>query len=224
MIEFWLGALFLFSLTALFLMASSKTLGLALLLSLVALTLGLYHHLGAVPDIRLALRLQGLSVESSSSVDEYRSLMGDIERRAAQRPGNLRYQAILGRFYMNEEDYDRARQLYLGLAEAAPEDASAVALAAQAGYMVAGGTLDRGSQLLAERALSLDPHQRTALGLLGMASYESGQYRAAVSYWERLLVLEDPQSPPAQVIRGVIERARQKAEGGTDTENGPGQK
>jgi cytochrome c-type biogenesis protein CcmH len=62
--------------------------------------------------------------------------------------------------------------------------------------------------MLAERALSIDPHQRTALGLLGMAAYENAQYQAAIGYWQRLLVMEDPQSSSAQMIEGVIARAQ----------------
>jgi cytochrome c-type biogenesis protein CcmH len=131
-----------------------------------------------------------------------------VEQRAGERPQNLHYQAMLGRFYMNEADYGRARVLYLKLIERAPGDAGALALAAQASYLAAGRILDTDSQLLAERALSIDPHQRTALGLLGMAAYENAQYQAAITYWQRLLVMENPDSPSAQMIQGIIDRAQ----------------
>jgi cytochrome c-type biogenesis protein CcmH len=98
--------------------------------------------------------------------------------------------------------------LYLKLSEQAPGDAGALALAAQASYLDAGRVLDTDSQMLAERALSIDPHQRTALGLLGMAAYENAQYQAAIAYWQRLLVMEDPDSSSAQMIQGVIARAQ----------------
>ena len=62
----------------------------------------------------------------------------------------------------------------------------------------------------AEQALAIDPHQRTALGLLGMAAFEQQQYRAAISYWQRLLVVEQPGSDGARMIASVIETARQR--------------
>jgi cytochrome c-type biogenesis protein CcmH len=114
---------------------------------------------------------------------------------------------MLGNFYMEEGDYQRASVLYRGLAARAPNDAGAAARAAQAGFLAAGRVLGPEDKLLAERALGIDPHQRTALGLLGMAAYEGGEYQAAVTYWRRLLVMEDPNSQSAQMIQGVIARA-----------------
>jgi cytochrome c-type biogenesis protein CcmH len=176
-----------------------------LMVLLLLLALGMYWKLGAGVDVQLARTLDNFSPESSEA--DYRRLMLQVEERSAQRPQNLHYQAMLGRFYMNEGDYARARDLYAGLAKDAPGDAGALALAAQARYLEAGRVLDQDSQLLAEQALSIDPHQRTALGLLGMAAYEGGEYQAAITYWRRLLVMEDPNSSSAQMIQGVIARA-----------------
>ncbi len=179
---------------------------------LVVVSAVMYWQLGAGADVALKRQLDAVSEDTSEA--DYRRLMLAVEDRAAARPDNLYYQGMLGRFYMNEGDYVRARALYVGLSEQAPNDAMAAALAAQAGFLAANRELGPDDQLLAERALSINPHQRTALGLLGMASFEAGEYLAAVTYWERLLVMEDPQSESAQMIRGVIARARAQASGG----------
>ncbi len=197
----------------------SNTAGrLLLLLALAVLALVLYWQLGAAADVHLTRTLQGLSDESNE--EDYRQLMLLVEQRAGERPQNLHYQAMLGRFYMNEADYGRARVLYLKLIERAPGDAGALALAAQASYLAAGRVLDTDSQMLAERALSIDPHQPTALGLLGMAAYENTQYQAAIAYWQRLLLMEDPDASSAQMIQGVIARA-QAALAGAGTGSSP---
>jgi cytochrome c-type biogenesis protein CcmH len=177
----------------------------ALLVVIAIVSAGLYWQLGSSADVAIARELNALDAESSEA--DYRRLMLRVEDRAIQRPDNLNYQAMLGSFYMNEGDYGRARELYAGLAEEAPNDAGAAALAAQAGFLAAGRQLTAEDQLLAERALSINPHQRTALGLLGMVSFEQGEYQAAINYWRRLLVMEDPSSPSAEMIRGVIARA-----------------
>ena len=179
------------------------------LLPLVALaSTALYYKLGAAPDVMIVRQLQ--SLDDSATPDDMQRLIQDIEARSAQRPDNQHYVALLGRYYMGEQDYARAAETYGALAEDAPEDAQALAYAAQAEYLASGRTLSDGARMRAEQALAVDPHQRTALGLLGMASFEQQQYRAAIEYWQRLLVMEQPDSESARMIASVIESARQK--------------
>ena len=187
-----------------------RALTLALLLGL--LSVGIYVQLGSSADVLLKWQLENFPSDGSEA--DYRRLMLAVEDRAAARPDNLYYQAMLGNFYMDEGDYQRAGALYRSLSERAPNDAGAAARAAQAGFLAAGRKLSQEDQLLAERALSIDPHQRTALGLLGMVAYEKGEYRAAISYWRRLVAMEDPNSPNTQMIQGIIARAEAALAGG----------
>lgn len=180
-----------------------------LLLPVVGITAGtLYYFLGAASDVEISKRLQGMTDQTSPEIMS--ALVEDIERRSAQRPANLHYIALLGRFYMGQEDYIRARETYRQLAKEAPGDAQALAYAAQADFLAAGRSLSDQARMQAEQALAVDPHQRTALGLLGMASFEQGSYRAAIEYWERLLAMESPGSESAQMIGGVIAMARER--------------
>lgn len=166
----------------------------------------LYYYLGAAADVRINEQLQ--TVDANSDPADMQALIDAVEERSAQRPGNLHYVALLGRYYMGQGDYSRAAGTYSALAQQAPEDAQALAYAAQAEFLAADRQLSDSARVLAERALAINPHQRTALGLLGMASFEQGQYRAAIEYWERLLAMETPGSQSATMIAGVIERAR----------------
>jgi len=186
-----------------------RTLPRWVLLPLVALvSCGLYYHLGAAPDVVIARQLQGL--DENSTPQQMEALVRNMETRARQRPDNLHYAAMLGRYYMSGQDYASAARIYEDLAARAPGDAQALAYAAQARYLAGGRNLDDATRLRAEQALAVDPHQRTALGLLGMASYEQGNYRAAVEYWQRLLAVEPPGSESARMIAGVIDSARQQ--------------
>jgi cytochrome c-type biogenesis protein CcmH len=180
-----------------------------ILLPLVALLASaLYYSLGAAPDVLISQRLQAM--QSDTSPAEMRALISDVEERSAQRPDNLHYLAMLGRFYMAQEDYSQAARTYDILAAAVPGDAQALAYAAQAEYLANDRALGDRARLRAEQALAADPHQRTALGLLGMASFEQGQYRAAIEYWQRLVAMEPPGSESAQMIQQVIATARQQ--------------
>jgi len=169
---------------------------------------GLYFWLGAAPDVLIARQLQ--EIDDNSTPGQMQALMTRVEERSAQRPENLDYVNLLGRYYMGQEQYSQAAQSYAELARELPEDAYALASAAQAEYLAAGRQLSDQARLRAEQALAVDPHQRTALGLLGMASFEQQQYRAAISYWQRLLVGEQPDSDGARMITSVIETARQR--------------
>lgn len=177
------------------------------LLPLVAVMAGiLYYQLGSVADVRIGGQLAAL--DENADEDQMQALVAAIEKRSGQRPDNLHYQALLGRFYMGQGDFTMAAETYNRLALAAPEDAQALAYAAQARYLASGRTLDSESQARAEQALAINPHQRTALGLLGMAAFEREQFRAAIQYWERLLAMEAPGGEGAQMIAGVIADAR----------------
>ena len=173
----------------------------------------LYYLLGAAPDVVITRQLDSLG--ENTSPDQMQRLIEQIETRSAQRPDNLQYVALLGRYYMGQQDYARAAQTYGTLAQDAPEDAQVLASAAQAEYLAAGRNLSDSARLKAEQALAVDPHQRTALGLLGMASFEKQQYRAAIGYWQRLLVTEPADSESGRMIASVIASAREKlGEGG----------
>ncbi|MEP1471794.1 MAG: cytochrome C biogenesis protein [Halieaceae bacterium] len=192
-----------------------------LLLPLVAvMASALYYFLGAATDVEISKQLQ--SISEASSADDMSALVEAIEKRSAQRPDNLHYVALLGRFYMGQEDYIRAREVYRQLAIEAPEDAQAMAYAAQADFLASGRKLSDEARMQAEQALAVDPHQRTALGLLGMASFEQGLYRAAIEYWQRLLAMETPGSESAQMIGSVIAMANEKlGEGVANTDDAP---
>lgn len=170
------------------------------------LSVVLYYSLGSWPDVVISEQLQGLDDVTGDA--EMAQLIQSIETRSAQRPDNLHYLSLLGRFYMGRKEYDRAAHAYGRIADEVPEDAQALALAAQAEFLAAGRQLSDGARLRAEQAVAADPHQRTALGLLGMASFEQGQYRAAIEYWQRLLTTEPPNSESGRMIAEVIETAR----------------
>jgi cytochrome c-type biogenesis protein CcmH len=183
------------------------------------LSVAIYWHTGAVEDVLIYEDLAALTPEDGDAARA--ALLARIEARSAAREDNLQYLGLLGRLYMSGEDYAGASKSFARLAEKAPEDPQVLALAAQARFLAADRQLDSEAQLLAERALSIDPAQRTALGLLGMASFEKGVYPAAVTYWGRLRQLEEPGSPGYEMLGEVIAVARERGGLSADTPAGP---
>lgn len=198
----------------------SRPFPLWLLLPFMALaSTAIYYQLGAASDVVISHQLEAL--DQNSSPQQMQELMEAVELRSSQRPDNLHYVTLLGRYYMGQQDYAKAARTYGELAIEAPEDAQVLAYAAQAEYLAGGRSLSDGARMKAEQALAINPHQRTALGLLGMASFEQKKYRAAIEYWQRLLAMETPGSDSAKMISGVIESARQNL-GESPTESATG--
>ena len=106
-----------------------------LLLPLLVLVAGLYRQLGAATDVALARSLDSYSEVSSRA--DYDSLLQRLQVRAGQRPDNLHYQFLLGRFYLDGGDYERALAHFLALAAKAPDAGSAQAFTAMAERVVA---------------------------------------------------------------------------------------
>ena len=82
--------------------------------------------------------------------------------------------------------------------------------AAQAEFLSADRVLSQQARSRAEQALALDPAESAALATLGMAAFEEADYREAITYWQRLRVLEAPGSPGHAMLGQVIARAEQE--------------
>jgi cytochrome c-type biogenesis protein CcmH len=179
-----------------------------LLLVLVVLTGLIYTRTGALEDVLIYRDLESLRPGDRPAVE---ALARRVEGRLAAQPEATQYLGLLGQLQLAAEDLSAAADSYARLAAAYPDDPTAQAQAAQTRFLAAGRRLDSEAQLLAERALALDPQQGTALGLLGMAAFESGQFNAAINYWERLLRLEAPGSEGYRMLSSVLDIARQRA-------------
>ena len=175
---------------------------------LLLLSAAIYRHTGALEDVLIHRDLARL--KPGDGAPARARLMERIAARSAAREDNLQYLDLLGQLHMADENYRAASAHFARLAARAPQDPRAQAMAAQAQFLAAGRVLDDRARLLAERALAVDPRQRTALGLLGMAAFEAGSYRAAASYWERLQAQETPASPAYKMLGDVLALARQR--------------
>jgi cytochrome c-type biogenesis protein CcmH len=75
---------------------------------------------------------------------------------------------------------------------------------------LAAGKLAGEPVAILERALKLDPRNQKALALLGGAAFERADYKAAVGYWERLLVLAKNEPELTQALETGIAQAKER--------------
>lgn len=180
---------------------------LVLLLALLVAPGLMYWQVGSLEDVRIT---QAIAELDQAQPEQARALMAEIEARSLSRPENADYLSLLGQFYTGTERHEDALEAFNRLLELYPESPEILARAAQAEYLALNRDLVPRARRRAEAALATDPNQRTALGTLGIAAFEAGNYRAAVDYWERLLAFEAPGSPGYQMMTGVLAEARSR--------------
>ena len=178
----------------------------ALLVAVVLIApVALYELIGSYRDVQIADKLATLDPAVEGSVEE---LVRSISDRSAQRPGNADYLAILGDYFTAQGEHAKALERYEQLLTLFPESPEILAKAAQAEYLQGERELSNRAKHRAKSALAADPNQRVALGTLGMAAFEAAAYADAARYWERLLALEPPGSPGAQMLTELLVEAR----------------
>ena len=165
----------------------------------------IYSKVGAQPDLAIAESL--LAIDEEAPESEVRELVAQIEDRLRSRPDNMDYLGLLGGYYMGQGQYPLASQIYSHMVSLAPEAPQLLAYAAQARYLANNRTLDDQAKLWADQAVSLNPRQQTALGLLGMAAYEKEAYDEAIKHWRVLRAMSPDGTTEADVLDDLLARA-----------------
>jgi cytochrome c-type biogenesis protein CcmH len=189
--------------------ASSKRsrLLLALLVPLLAFTL--YERIGSLADWQITQTLDGLQ-QSEDEVGR-KQMLEQLASELASRTEQVDtpdYYLLLGRTQMELNNYPAAVDAYRHLSLVAANDPEVLGQYAQALYLASGRKMTPEVRRVADQALALNPHQTTVLGMMGIASFESGDYAEAANYWEQLLPVLPPESQNAQMIRQGIAQAR----------------
>lgn len=172
---------------------------------LPVVVLGLYFSWGNPEGLSLYRELQANA--EPSSLEE---LIDRMERITQVQPQNGEAWFMLGRAYMSAQQPEAAVRAFGNSVERLGERPEVLAQLAQARFFAGGNQLDTHASNALNRALEIDPNEPTALGLLGIAAFEGGDYRGAITYWERLLAGMPAGSPGAQAIQGGINRALER--------------
>lgn len=157
----------------------------------------------------------------ADSAEAVQKMVGDLVERLKQNPQDPEGWAVLGRSLYALGRHAEATQAFSRAAALAPGDAQLLADYADSMAMANGERLDAESIALIHRALQADPSNQKALWLGGTAEFESGNFSAAVKYWERLLKLLPPNSAVSQTMAANIEEARGLASGAPNPSSFP---
>ena len=191
---------------------------LALLAPIVALAI--YLNIGATEKLRLGeLLAERTAVLSSTPFEQarYQMLSGKIiatlNGLAARDEEDPLYPVLLARLHLEEEDYALAAAQYAKVVALLPQDGEFRAELAQALFLAADNKITTAVRREAEMALRLSPQNQTALGLMGIAHFQTGEYQGAIDYWN-LALAQLPANAPSRIpLMAGIDAARKRLGG-----------
>jgi len=187
--------------------ASMKGVGSMISAFVLAGTLALYWQLGEIQLVGEMQTQKALAEELSAlSPQEQLAL---IESELAENPSNTDLLYLATRFYSQARQLDKLDQAYEKLLTLTQRSPEILADYAQTLFFVSGNQLLEKARNLAEEALSLQPMNITALGLLGVDAFGREQYKEAISYWETLLKVS-PEGESAEAIREAVNQAKER--------------
>lgn len=188
--------------------------GILLSLVLIALILlpavGWYFVKGNSGGVALAMERQNGQMPS---VEE---LVGRLEQSLKQNPDSADGWFLLARTYMNLGRFADAAGAIEEVIRIEGRTAVALAQYAQALYFANQNVMTPQIDALLDEALQADPNEAAALGLRGISSFEAGEYREAIDYWQKALkFIGDPNS--ANAIRAGVSEAVRRLEAQGET-------
>jgi len=174
----------------------------ALLLPLGAA--GMYWWLGTPEAIDPVATQKGHQDQVAQMVDA-------LAARLKANPDNPKGWAMLARSYKVMGKFAEAEAAFLKAGDLVNQEPDLLVdyadlLAVRANNNIEGRPLE-----LVNKALALNPQHPMGLMMSGVAAYRRSDFKLAVTQWEKLLTLLDPDSPDAQQVEADIAEARSKA-------------
>lgn len=155
------------------------------------------------------VKLQDRSGSPERIAELNETLQEKLEARVKEEPSNLQNWFLLARTAFDLRDYGRSISAYRYILEQEPNAAQVWNELAQVSYVAAGNRFTPDVKSIFDRALSLNPHDSSLLGLAGLGAYESGQFQTAIDYWQQAANGMAAEDPRRATWDNAISRARQ---------------
>ena len=179
----------------------------------VLIPLGAFYLYDEVGSRQALAQFRSMQEMRSGDVtrQDVESMVEGLRQRLEDQPDNPQGWAMLARSYMQLERHQAAADAYKGLAGALERtgeegSASAWGLRAQALFVANQGEVTQGVEAAIEKARSRNPDEINALSIMGIRAFRAGDFRQALTHWERILEVA-PDHPQADSIRQGIAAA-----------------
>lgn len=164
-----------------------KRLAWFLLLALPVVAVSVYQRIGNPAAIAaVASSADVVNHADDQKLAEIESILTSLREKLEQAPDDAAGWALLARSYGKLHRYDVAIDSFEHAEKLNPYDAQLLADYALVLAMANQRKIQGKPEQLLLKALSIDPHQPSALMLEASAAYERKDYKTAISLWERL--------------------------------------
>lgn len=147
------------------------------------------------------------NAEQQPSAQEINQMVGNLEQRLAEAPDDMQGWALLSRTYLALGQYGKARDGLKKVLELGGETADIYASLADASALAESGNMAGEPTQYADKALSLNPNNRQALWLRGLAAVQSADKPTAQKHWGLLLTILADQPEQQAELRGIMSEA-----------------
>lgn len=135
-----------------------------------------------------------------------------LQDRLKQQPENPEGWYLLANTFMSMQNFAGAAEGYANalkyLPKEAPQYAGVNGQYAQALFFASNGKMNDQIRSQIAKTLTIEPFEVTALGLLGIEAYESGNYREAMAFWQK--GLRNATGEQADSLKSGVRSAREK--------------
>lgn len=194
---------------------------LGLLIFVPVMAVVFYAYLGQ-PDLIEGTKKQDTaghtSPEGKTPLGSVEDMVDKLAAKLKQEPDNAEGWFMLARSYMSMNRYQEAVDALEKTNQLVPNNPVIMLRYADALTMLQAGKISGKPFELIKRAIEIAPDDPTGLWLLGMGYEEQGEYKKAISSWNKLLpLLKDEQS--ISEVNTLISRVKTKA--GISTDEAP---
>lgn len=184
-----------------------------LMFTVPAMAFSLYTYLGK-PELIEGGQKQMATVANpltpgSKDIPSVTQMVEKLAAKLKEKPNNAEGWFMLGRSYMNLKRYTEAANAYAKANQLVVNNPVILLRYADALTMVDGGKINKKAFFLITKAVDIEPDAPSGLWLLGMGYSDKGEYKKAISSWERLRPLINDEKSIAQV-NNLINKAKRK--------------
>ena len=184
----------------------AKTLAMVMVALLPLFTVALYYQVGTPKALQPGATTNAVDNSSLISTDEG---LKDLEDELESNPENAQGWFRLANSYIAMRRYSEASKAYEQLVKQVPDDAQLWANYADI-YAMANGKSLQNEQVrkFLNQSLDIDPDNITALALSGSAAMQGKDYVVAITQWQKVVGLLDPNTSDGQQFASNIQQAR----------------
>lgn len=187
---------------------STKKTVFSLMLTIPLFVICMYFYLGRYELI--GIENPQLNQDKNAKLAHIKNMVLQLEKQSKNETDNIETWSMLYQAYKVIKNYPKAIFAAENMNRILPDDPNILLRYADAIALNNGGSLYGKPITLIERALKIDPENKYALWLIGIANSELGEYQTALNFWNKLLpkLKNDPESEK-QLLK-MIDVARSK--------------